>query len=211
MLKEQHETDIRNTESKILQAAEHEFLTKGFIGARTTSIAEAAGVTHAMLHYYFRTKEKLFERIIAGKINILKSVLYDTLVSRGISLEEKIRNIIERHLDFVAANPDMPRFLVGEVFYNPQRLNTILDKIQSYAPVLVSDLQRQIDEAAANGTYRKVDAKMLIIDIISLNIFSYMATPMINAILDNCMKDSDSFIAQRKKENFDTIMRKLKP
>lgn len=211
MRKEQKDNDSQDTESKILQAAEHEFLTKGFVGARTISIAEAAGVTHAMLHYYFRTKEKLFERIIAGKINILKSVLYDTLVSRGISLEEKIRNIIERHLDFVAANPDMPRFLVGEVFYNPQRLSTILDKIQSYAPVLVSDLQRQIDEAAANGTYRKVDAKMLIIDIISLNIFSYMATPMINAILDNCMKDSDSFIAQRKKENFDTIMRKLKP
>lgn len=211
MQKEQKDNDSQDTESKILQAAEHEFLTKGFVGARTTSIAEAAGVTHAMLHYYFRTKEKLFERIIAGKINILKSVLYDTMVSPAITLEEKIRNIIERHLDFVAANPDMPRFLVGEVFYNPQRLNTILDKIQSYAPVLVSDLQRQIDEAAANGTYRKVDAKMLIIDIISLNIFSYMATPMINAILDNCMKDSDSFIAQRKKENFDTIMRKLKP
>ena len=54
----------RNKEQAIIDAAEREFLTKGFDGARTTSIAQAAGVTHAMLHYYFRTKEKIFERIL---------------------------------------------------------------------------------------------------------------------------------------------------
>lgn len=57
----------QDTEYLILQAAEREFMSKGFAGARTTSIAEAAGVTHAMFHYYFRTKEKLFDRIIAEK------------------------------------------------------------------------------------------------------------------------------------------------
>ena len=80
-----------------------------------------------------------------------------------------------------------------------------------FAPRMIAELQRQIDEAAANGNFRKVDARMLIIDIASLNIFSYMASPLINAILDNCMEDSERFLAQRKKENFDTIMRKLKP
>ena len=55
---------MRNKEQAILEAAEREFIAKGFAGARTTSIAEAAGVTHAMLHYYFRTKEQLFERIL---------------------------------------------------------------------------------------------------------------------------------------------------
>lgn len=54
------DTLLPDTEARILQAAEHEFLTKGYAGARTTSIAEAAGVTHAMFHYYFRTKDKLF-------------------------------------------------------------------------------------------------------------------------------------------------------
>ena len=60
-----------DTESRILQAAEREFFEKGYAGARTASIAEAAGVTHAMLHYYFRTKDKLFERIVSEKISIL--------------------------------------------------------------------------------------------------------------------------------------------
>lgn len=53
--------DKQTKEQEILKAAEQEFLTKGYDGARTTSIAQAAGVTHAMLHYYFRTKEQLFD------------------------------------------------------------------------------------------------------------------------------------------------------
>ncbi|MDE5901303.1 MAG: TetR/AcrR family transcriptional regulator [Muribaculaceae bacterium] len=201
----------QDTEAKILQAAECEFLTKGFAGARTTSIAQAAGVTHAMFHYYFRTKDKLFERIISEKIALMKELLLDTVANSGMSLEEKIRNVIERHLDFVAANPNLPRFLVGEVFAYPERAKVLTEKIKQFAPRMIAELQRQIDEAAANGIFRKVDARMLIIDIVSLNIFSYMASPLINAVLDNCMEDSERFLAQRKKENFDTIMRKLKP
>lgn len=201
----------QDTEAKILQAAESEFLTKGFAGARTTSIAQAAGVTHAMFHYYFRTKDKLFERILSEKIALMKELLLDTVANSDMSLEDKIRNVIERHLDFVAANPNLPRFLVGEVFAYPERAKVLTEKIKQFAPRMIAELQRQIDEAAANGIFRKVDARMLIIDIVSLNIFSYMASPLINAVLDNCMEDSERFLAQRKKENFDTIMRKLKP
>lgn len=201
----------QDTEAKILQAAESEFLTKGFAGARTTSIAQAAGVTHAMFHYYFRTKDKLFERIISEKIALLKELLLDTVANSDMSLEEKIRNVIERHLDFVAANPNLPRFLVGEVLAYPERAKVLTEKMRIFAPRMIAELQRQIDEEATNGIFRKVDARMLIIDIASLNIFSYMASPLINVILDNCMEDSERFLAQRKKENFDTIMRKLKP
>lgn len=201
----------QDTEAKILQAAESEFLTKGFAGARTTSIAQAAGVTHAMFHYYFRTKDKLFERIISEKIGLMEELLLDTVANSDMSLEEKIRNVIERHLDFVAANPNLPRFLVGEVFAYPERAKVLIEKMRIFAPRMIAELQRQIDEAATNGIFRKVDAQMLIIDIASLNIFSYMASPLINVFLDNCMEDSERFLAQRKKENFDTIMRKLKP
>ena len=67
-------SNLQSTEARILQAAEKEFFEKGYAGARTVSIAEAAGVTHAMLHYYFRTKDKLFEQIVAGKINMLGDI-----------------------------------------------------------------------------------------------------------------------------------------
>lgn len=208
MIKDKQTPD---TEARILEAAEHEFLTKGFAGARTTSIAEAAGVTHAMFHYYFRTKEKLFDRIITEKISLLREVLQDSISDADMPLEDKIRNAIERHLDFIAANPDLPRFLVGEVFNSPDRTAILLDKIKAYAPAMLSELQRQIDEAAAKGIFRRVDARMLIIDITSLNIFSFMVSPLINAVLGGYAVGSKAFVEQRKKENFETIMRKLKP
>lgn len=205
------DNQTQDTETRILEAAEREFLTKGFAGARTTSIAEAAGVTHAMFHYYFRTKEKLFDRIITEKISLLRNVVLESVCGADMSLEDKIRNAIERHLDFIAANPDLPRFLVGEVFNSPDRTAILLDKVKAYAPAMLEELQWQIDEAAAKGIFRRVDARMLIIDITSLNIFSFMVSPLINAVLGGPIVGSEDFVEQRKKENFETIMRKLKP
>lgn len=199
------------TEAKILEAAEEEFLTKGFSGARTTSIAEAAGVTHAMLHYYFRTKEKLFDRVMSEKMAMLRNLVFSSFVDAELPLNEIIRKVIEKHLDFVAANHNLPRFLVCEVFSDAERSKFLFDKMLAFAPSLISELQRSIDDAASRGECRRVDARMLIIDIISLNIFSYMVSPLINAALGNIMEDSDAFLARRKIENYDTIMRKLKP
>lgn len=205
------DTNMPDTEALILQAAEREFLSKGFAGARTTSIAEAVGVTHAMFHYYFRTKEKLFDRIITEKIAILKDALSMSVVDDGLSLDDTIRGIIDRHLDFVAANPYLPRFLVSELFGNSPRTVMILDRIKAQAPAVIRGLQAKIDKAVEEGRCRHIDARMLMLDIVSLNIFPYLATPMVNAALDNCMADSNAFLSRRKEENYDTIMRKIRP
>lgn len=197
------------TELQILKAAEAEFMTKGFAGARTTAIAQAAGVTHAMLHYYFRTKEKLFERIIADKIGLLQTLLADSLCDSSMSLHDKIRTIIGKHLDFIACNPDLPGFIVREVFSDPARMAILTDRIRTYVPVLTEKVQAALDEAAAAGVCRKVDARMLLIDIVSLNIFSYMAYPLVNML--GVDVGSAAFLEARKHENYDTIMLKLKP
>lgn len=165
-----------------------------------------------MLHYYFRTKEKLFDRIISEKIELIKNLIFEAAIDSGLSIQEKIRMVMDRHLEFIADNPDLPRFIVGEVFNSPDRTGILLEKIKTYAPAMVAELQRQLDEAADKGVIRKVDAAMLIIDIASLNIFSYMVSPLINAVLDNCMQGNpEQFLERRKRENFDTIMRKLTP
>ena len=77
-----------DTETKILKAAEREFLEKGYGGARTTSIAEAAGVTHAMLHYYFRTKDKLFERIVTEKMGLLSKIMLSAIEESDLPLPD---------------------------------------------------------------------------------------------------------------------------
>lgn len=200
-----------DTETRILQAAEREFLSKGFAGARTTSIAEAAGVTHAMFHYYFRTKEKLFERIISEKVELLKKAVIGSIRDMTAPLSEILRDVIDNHLEFIAANPDLPRFLVGEIFSNPERAQPFLNRLNEVAPSFIAILQEKINQEAEVGLIRKVDAGMLMLDIVSLNVFAYMATPAVNAAIGNIMTDADTFLKKRKAENYETIMRKLKP
>ena len=200
----------QNTEQKIVEAAQEEFMLKGFAGARTTAIAEKAGVTHAMFHYYFRTKEKIFEKIISQKLELLSSLIRDSVITGNYPLEDKLRHIIDRHIDFIAENPELPGFLVREIFSNRERLDLVRSKIESFAPILVANLQSELDRGYNEGKYRKIDARMLLIDIISLNVFAFMAAPLVNVVLSGFMDDKDTFRDRRKKENLDTIMRKIK-
>lgn len=199
-----------DTESKILQAAENEFFEKGYAGARTASIAEAAGVTHAMLHYYFRTKDKLFERIVSEKISILGNIIISAIGDEDLTLEDRIRQGIERHFDFIAANRDLPKFIVNEVLTRPDVVEMIKCNIQSIVNNLLNSLQHEIDAYAAKGLCRQVNARMLLIDIVSLNVFPFMAAPIVLGAIGDSYNSYDEFLALRKTENVETILNKLK-
>ena len=205
------QSEPQSTEERILEAAVQEFMTKGYAGARTTAIAEAAGVTHAMLHYYFRTKDKLLDRIIESKIGTLRDIMLASLGDPTIPLFDKIKSTIENHQDFIAANPELPRFMINEVLSRPDRMPKVIEQLKHHTPLVVQSLQRQIDEYADRGLCRRVDAGMLMLDIVSLNIFPFSATPMVNALLGGMMEDPQAFVEARKKENVETIMKKLKP
>ena len=200
----------QDTETRILQAAEKEFFEKGYIGARTTSIAEAAGVTHTMLHYYFRTKDKLFEQIVSKKINMLGDIILSAIGDNNLPLEDRIRQGVERHFDFISANQDLPRFIVNEVFSHPERIEILKTSIQNIVNDLLNNLQQEIDEYAAKGLCQQADARMILIDIVSLNVFSFMAAPIVKEAIGYSYKSYDEFLTLRKKENVETILRKLK-
>lgn len=208
--KDKTETVNMSTEERILEAAVAEFMLKGYAGARTAAIAEAVGVTHAMLHYYFRTKEKLFDKIIESKIGTLRDIMLSSLGDPDTPLFDKIRTAIDNHQDFIAANPNLPRFMINEVLSRPEKMPLVIRQLKNHTPLVVESLQRQIDDCAAEGLCRRVDAGMLMLDIVSLNIFPFIASPMVNALLGSLMKDREAFIEARKKENVETIMRKLR-
>ena len=200
----------QTTEEKILEAAEKEFLQRGFESARTTSIAKEAGVTHAMLHYYFRTKEKLFEKIISDKMSMLGELMLDSLTKSSLPLFEKLEEAIIRHLDFINANSNLPLFFIREVYSNPERMRLMATALQTHAKKSICNLQAEIDELAERGECRRVDATMLLIDIVSLNIFSFIAQPVMEVVFSDLFSDKERFLELRKRENTDTIMRKLK-
>lgn len=199
----------QSTEEKILAAATKEFMQKGFDSARTTAIAKEAGVTHAMLHYYFRSKENLFEKIIDAKMSSIGELMLQSLSQSNLPLFERIRTAINRHLDFVSKNPELPHFFIREVYSHPERIRKIGEALQVNATVLIAELQKDIDEAAGRGECRRVNAEMLLLDIVSLNIFSFLAKPVLEVVLNDLLSDNKRFIEQRKIENFETIKRKL--
>lgn len=197
-------------EQAILEAAEREFLTKGFDGARTTSIAQAAGVTHAMLHYYFRTKEQLFERILDEKMRLMGESLLTTFGQPGLPLPERLRNGIASHFDFIAANPDLPRFIVNEVFARPERYAIMQQRIQKIVDFLITDAQQAMNEAVARDEMEQMDIRQLMLDIISLNVFPFIAYPIIEPIFGDMTNNRSRFFELRKAENIEIIMRRIK-
>ena len=194
----------RDTEALILQAAEREFLEKGYSGAKTTSIAQAAGVTHAMLHYYFRTKEKLFEKIVADKMDKLKRVMFGVIGNPDLPLRERLKQGVEQHFDFIAENPHLPRFIFNELHEHPERIDQVKNSIASIAAKAITTLQNEIDRKAASGECRPVDARMLMLDIASLNLF-----PLISSSFGKLFEGRDEFLEMRKKENVRTVLGKL--
>ena len=204
------ETVKTDTESRILQAAEEEFLLKGLEGARTTAIAERAGVTHAMLHYYFRTKNMLFERIIEAKMRNAGNIMQAVFVLGDMPLMERVKRGVEQHFDFIAANPNLPRFVIQEIYSHPERHEIMRSQVLTITKDWLCDLQRHIDESAATKATEWIDARMLLLDIVSLNLFAFIGYPFVSLMFDGLVTDKKVFFEKRKAENVELIMRRLK-
>ena len=204
------ETVKTDTESRILQAAEEEFLLKGLEGARTTAIAERAGVTHAMLHYYFRTKNMLFERIIEEKMRNAGNIMQAVFVLGDMPLMERVKRGVEQHFDFIAANPNLPRFVIQDIYSHPERHEIMRSQVLTITKDWLCDLQRHIDESAATKATEWIDARMLLLDIVSLNLFAFIGYPFVSLMFDGLVTDKKVFFEKRKAENVELIMRRLK-
>ena len=199
----------QSKEYLILEAAEQEFLKKGYDGARTTSIAKAAGVTHAMLHYYFRTKEQLFERIIDKKMEEIVPLMTHLFGNGSLPLVKRIEEAVSIHFDFVMANPDLPKFLINEVLPHKERCDLFRSKIENVL-YLVDNLQREVNEAAASGEVEQFNVLLLFQSVLSLNIFPSVMENMIENLLGDNGQSMKEVLAQRKAENIELIMRRIK-
>ena len=200
----------QSKEQLILAAAEQEFLTRGYDGARTTSIAQAAGVTHAMLHYYFRTKEQLFERIVDEKFETMSHSMFAIMGDPSLPIVERIKGGIEAHFDFVAQNPLLPRFVINEIISRPERYDVLYKRLGAIIDNVYRGLQSEINRSAECGEIERVDIKMLFISIMSLNIFTFLAYPFMEPLMGELMVNRERFLAERKAENIETILRRIK-
>lgn len=158
--------ETSNTEQSILKAAEKEFLKKGFSGSKTTEIAKEAGVTHAMLHYYFRTKENLFNKVFEEKAKQLA----DTFLSRvdeSLPFLEKIKCFIEAHFDLLTANPELPLFIYREILTNECGKEICRKTLFPNFRLAISLLDRSLQEEIKKGIRGERKLTEVILDHLS--------------------------------------------
>ncbi|MBR5784465.1 MAG: TetR/AcrR family transcriptional regulator [Bacteroidales bacterium] len=196
--------DAKNKKQQILDAAEYEFLTNGYEATKTTQIAKRAGVTHAMLHYYYQSKENLFNKIFEDKIETLKAPIDALAQNKDIDLRDRIREIIELHFDFLKTHPDLPHFLINEMRSNPQLIKILREKVGDTLRGTFATIQTEIDEYVAKDIMKPISAFDLFLDIVSLNVFTFISLPIFRHIAYNEEKEQQ-LIENRKKEIIQTI------
>jgi AcrR family transcriptional regulator len=204
MAKTKIQTD-GTTEEKIKAAARKVFTKKGFSAARTRDIAEEAGINLALLNYYFRSKEKLFDIVMMENLQQFLLGLKSVLHNEKSSLTEKVAVIAKEYINMLKANPDLPLFVLTEIRMNPEKLaNTMQVKTLLLESVFFKQLM--------GATKGKMHPLHLLINIMGLTIFPFVAGPLLQHVGSMKAEDFHKLMDERKKLIpmwFDSIIKGL--
>jgi TetR/AcrR family transcriptional regulator len=204
------ETKKDSTEDKILQAAKNVFIAKGMEGARMQEIADEAGINKALLHYYFRSKEKLFEAIFSEIIQFAFPKLSKILRSDS-DVVSRIEQFIDVYIDLLRKHPFIPGFVMKELTRDPSGLLKLAVKFGvNPEPVFIS-----IQEAMDRGEIITMKPQHLAANVISMCVFPFAARPILSFMLFKDDKQAlENFYAERaeviKKFVIDAIVIKEK-
>lgn len=186
----------KNTEDLILDAARTVFIEKGFDGARMQEIADTAGINKALLHYYYRSKDQLFEAVFRESFNKFSPRIFEIMGSQ-IEITEKIKLFISNYIDLILENPHIPAFVLHELNRNPERISDLLPFTEQTINKLLLKLSAEIKTAG----YIEIAPEQLMINIIALCIFPIIGRPIVKPILfGNDDNRYDEFIQHRKNE-----------
>lgn len=200
----------RDTEKIILEAATKLFLDKGFASTSTTEIAKEAGCNQALVHYYFRTKERLFEAVFAEKFqNFVSNILQ---INQGdYTFEEKLRLKIESHFDMLLENPKLPLLIAYEMNTNPDRLLSMKEKLSDLPTKVFANFQAELDVEIEKGNIRETKVIDLIFNILALNISVFIIGPLMKSFVGLSDEEFVRLVNHRRAENVNVILNSLRP
>lgn len=189
------QTDI-STEERIKQAARNVFYRKGFAATRTRDIAEEADINLALLNYYFRSKQKLFDIIVIEALSNFVKTIQFVLNDEETSLEEKIQDLANNYIDFIREEPHVPTFIVTEIRNNPKEL---LNKLPVREILSKSVCFRQYREAVKLGRINEPKPLHFLMNLIGLIVFPFIAKPLIMEANNFKASAFDQLMQERKK------------
>jgi|SRR5690348_9830626 len=202
-------------EQRILDAAHRVFLRRGSAGARTQEIADEAGVNKALLHYYFRSKERLATAVFHRAAARLMPPVIATLASDA-DLEDKVRRVVEIELDVLLRHPYLPGYIISELTHNPARGKQFLSALsgiplEEIAAGPLAVLDRQIRADVRAGHMRPIAPDQFLLNLLSLCVFPFAARPMVQTVLGLDDEGFARLIARRKRELPAFFLQALRP
>lgn len=197
-----------NTERQIIEAARKIFVKKGLSGARMQDIADEAGINKAMLHYYYRSKDKLFEIIFNEALEQLLTRI-NQVFSGDMPFQEKVAAAVDNYISTLSTNPYLPLFIINEINQNPNRL---LERFR-HSPMFpnVQKFIMHIQEEMENGRIRKMDPMQLLLNTLSMCIFPFTARPIIQGLFQKTDEDFSRLMEERKQSVTEFILMSLRP
>jgi len=194
------------TELKILSAAREVFHRKGFEGTRMQEIADKAGINKAMLHYYFRNKDKLFDAVFEEALKTLLPRVKE-LLEADMPLFDKLKYFCDKYITLLMDNLYLPVFVIFEMYRNPDKfLKTFTKNIKLTPEVFV----KQINDAVKNKQIKKTDPKQVFVNLMSMCVYPLLAKPLLMKIYNLNEKSFVKFIQKRKKEIPEFVINSLK-
>ena len=196
----------QNIEKRILWVAERLFLEKGFSGTSTTEIAKSVGCNQALIHYYFRTKEKLFWDVFAPKVEQVVEYL-DAPLDESIDFIERIRNVIDFYFGILELDERLAPFIVNELIMNPERWNKFRDRYlrSESRSSAFSRFENMVQEEVAKGAIRDIKPIDLLMNIMSLTISAFIVAPKGFAI-DECDKSARKAYLDHRREDVKALI-----
>jgi TetR/AcrR family transcriptional regulator len=205
------EMNYSETEERIFLAALQEFSRKGRAGTRMQDIADRAGINKALIHYYFRSKDRLYEEVFSFVIRKYFFRMSEVL-SMDASLEVTLRTFIDKYIDLMEAQPALPSLLMRDI---ADGASVFREKIQDIMLPLANSIPKlfneKINAAVARGEIRREDPAQIIITLMGSCLYFYVGFPILSLMFPQIEKKRSAFVKERKEHLFRTLYHGLKP
>ena len=197
----------KQTEEKIFEAATEVFIEKGLDGSRMQDIADRAGMNKSLLHYYYRSKDRLFNAVFE-MIAMQMMKKFAPVFDENTSLEDKIRFFFRQHISFLQKNPRLPAFLLNEINRNPARIKKFLANVNIES--IWSMLYAQHKEEFDRYNITRDSIPQIMTTLVAISVFPFAAKKLIEGIFEKIGLDFNDYLEERKTFAADFVISALK-
>jgi len=195
----------KDTEAQILDAARKVFVRKGYDGARMQEIANEAGMNKALLHYYFRSKDKLFDQIFKEAFSNFWPSIEVFVSQKDARVKDLIKVVVNNYVDLLVKMPFLPAFVVGEINRSPERMEELILSTGINPGKVIEIIKKSIE----NGEMVRMDPRELIINIIGLSVFPFLSRPLLSRMFWESQEKYMEFLESRRDSIYDFICRSV--